>query len=69
MRLKGKGIRSIDGATKGDVWVRVQIEQPINISSEQKKLLEQLKESFDKDKNSPKEKSWFENARDFMRGQ
>ena len=32
-------------------------------------LLEQLKESFDKDKNSPKEKSWFENARDFMRGQ
>ena len=69
MRLKGKGIRPINGASKGDILVRVQIETPINISSEQKKLLEQLKESFDKDKNSPKEKSWFENARDFMRGQ
>ena len=69
MRLKGKGIRSINGASKGDILVRVTIETPINISPEQKKLLEQLKESFDKDRNSPKEKSWFENARDFMTGQ
>tara|TARA_B100000941_G_scaffold261221_1_gene213228 strand:- start:92 stop:670 length:579 start_codon:yes stop_codon:yes gene_type:complete len=68
MRLNGKGIRPINGASKGDILVRVLIETPINISSEQKKLLEQLKESFDKDRNSPKEKSWFENARDFMRG-
>ena len=68
MSLKGKGIRPINGTSKGDILVRVLIETPINISSEQKKLLEQLKESFDKDRNSPKEKSWFENARDFMRG-
>ena len=45
------------------------IETPIKISLEQKKLLEQLNESFDKDRNSPKEKSWFENAKDFMTGQ
>ena len=67
--LLAQSITSINGASKGDILVRVTIETPINISLEQKKLLEQLKESFDKDRNSPKEKSWFENAKDFMTGQ
>ncbi len=43
--LRGKGIKRLDGRGKGDQYVKVQVETPKNLSSEQKKLLREFEAS------------------------
>jgi molecular chaperone DnaJ len=44
LRLRGKGIHTLYGRNRGDMYVKVMIEVPKNISRKAKKLLEQLHE-------------------------
>ena len=39
LRLKGKGMPSLRGASFGDLYVELEVETPVNLTSEQKKLL------------------------------
>jgi molecular chaperone DnaJ len=41
-KLKGKGLPKLNGWGKGDLFVKMNIEIPRNLSSRQKKLLEDL---------------------------
>jgi molecular chaperone DnaJ len=45
-RLKGKGIRRLDGRGRGDQLVKVKIEIPANLNAHQKKLLREFEASF-----------------------
>jgi molecular chaperone DnaJ len=45
LRLKGKGLPSLNSYGKGDILVNVNVWTPQNLSSEEKKLLEALKKS------------------------
>lgn len=45
LRLKGKGLPSINSYGKGDLLVNVNVWTPQNLSSEEKKLMESLKKS------------------------
>ncbi len=45
-RLKGHGIKQIQGNSKGDLVVRVQVEVPKKLSDKQKELLKQLEDSL-----------------------
>ena len=45
LRLRGKGIPDINGYGAGDLLVYVQVWTPTNLSSEEKQLLEKLKQS------------------------
>jgi len=45
LRLKGLGIPSVSGKSKGDQIVRIQVTYPDTLSGEQKKLIEKIKES------------------------
>ncbi len=45
-RLRGKGIPSLNGGSRGDQFVTVSVQTPKGLSSEQKDLLRQLAETF-----------------------
>ncbi|MFQ5951907.1 MAG: molecular chaperone DnaJ [Candidatus Omnitrophota bacterium] len=47
-RLKGKGIRRLDGRGKGDQLVKVQVEIPKGLNAHQKKLLREFEASLGK---------------------
>ena len=62
-RLKGKGFPYINGRGRGDEVVRVTVEVPKKLTSEQKKLLHAFEESLG-DKNYQKRRSFFDKLRD-----
>ncbi len=45
-RLRGKGIQRLNASGRGDQFVTVTVETPMNLSSEQKELLRKLGETF-----------------------
>ena len=64
-KLKGKGIQRLNYSGKGDLYVKIIVEVPRNLSKSQK---EKLKE-FDKEtdgENYKKQKSFFEKIKDFF---
>ncbi|MFN3234681.1 MAG: molecular chaperone DnaJ [Gammaproteobacteria bacterium] len=67
-RLRGKGIKPVRGGSTGDLMCRVMVETPVNLSSEQKKMLLDLESSLrkDGDKHSPRAKSWFDSVKGFF---
>lgn len=57
LRMRGKGTKSPKGGlTRGDQIVVVKVETPINLTNEEKKLLEQLASVQKEEKKSPWEK-------------
>lgn len=69
-RLRAKGVQSVHNGRKGDLFCRVVLETPVNLTREQKELLKQFSESLSKggDKHSPRSKSWFDSMRRFFEG-
>ena len=65
-RLRGKGVTPVRGGTAGDLLCRVQVETPVNLTSEQKDLLMKFQESLTGEKHSPQKKSWFEGVKRFF---
>ena len=67
-RLREKGVKSVRGPTRGDLFCRVVVETPVNLSSDQRALLKQLDESLkhDGNKHSPRQKSFFEGVKRFF---
>ncbi len=68
-RLRGKGIKSLRGSHLGDLLCEVTVEIPVNLSKEQKELLQQLKQSLDSDRHHhhPQSKRWYESLKDFFK--
>lgn len=65
LRVKGQGFPNVHGQGKGDLLVHIQIETPVNLSGEQKKLLEEFAK-LEGPHNSPKKKSFFEKLKVFF---
>lgn len=60
-RLRGKGVKPVRTSMVGDLMCRVVVETPVNLTSRQKELLQELQATLDgDDKQSPKKKSFFE---------
>ncbi|MFT7689061.1 MAG: molecular chaperone DnaJ [Candidatus Azotimanducaceae bacterium] len=66
-RLRGKGVNvtKIRGGGIGDLYCRVTVETPVNLSKKQKELLKEFAgESHSK--QSPKQSTWFEGVKNFI---
>ncbi|MEX1081298.1 MAG: molecular chaperone DnaJ [Halofilum sp. (in: g-proteobacteria)] len=67
-RLRGKGVRPVRGGTPGDVLCRARIETPVNLTSRQKELLEELQQTLGEGstKHSPRQNSWLDGVKKFF---
>lgn len=64
-RLKGKGMPNVRSGRYGDLFVKVKLEVPRNLSDEQKKLIRQMSDSLTADSYKEK-KSFGEKIKDFF---
>lgn len=64
-RLRNKGVPSLNGGGRGDLFVHIDVKMPSKLTREQRKLLEQLRESLPVD-NAPSEKGLFEKVKDYF---
>lgn len=67
-RLRGKGVKSVRGYGTGDLLCKVVVETPVNLSKEQKKLLEEFDKTLEagNNKHTPKSHSWFSGVKKFF---
>jgi molecular chaperone DnaJ len=67
LRLRGKGIKDVEGYTIGDQLIHVNVWTPKNLSKEEKDILEGLRSSKNFEPNPSKaERGFFENMKEFF---
>ncbi len=70
-RLKGKGMSMLRSDTRGDMYIEIFVETPVNLSKKQQDLLRELDKSMSGDgnannnKNSPESSGFFKKMREF----
>ena len=67
-RLRGKGVTTVRDARQGDLFARVAVETPVNLTSEQHELLEKFDESVRAggEKHSPRAGGWIDTVKRFF---
>jgi len=67
-RLRAKGVKTVRGSSTGDLMCRVTIETPVNLTKQQKDLLEEFDKSLKEDNksHSPKATSWLSGVKKFF---
>ncbi|MCL4844599.1 MAG: molecular chaperone DnaJ [Bryobacteraceae bacterium] len=65
LRLRNKGVPFVNGGGRGDLIVHIEVKTPRKLNREQRKLLEQLRESLPEE-NEPQEKSLLEKLKDYL---
>lgn len=66
MRLKGKGMPGLRSSAKGDLFLEISVETPVNLSTRQKELLKEFA-TLGKD-NSPESQNFFSKVKGFWEG-
>jgi len=67
LRLKGKGLPDVNSYGRGDLLVEISVFTPTNLSADEKKTLENLKNSKNFVPNpNKKEKGFFERMKDYF---
>lgn len=61
-RLRGKGVRNVRSGQTGDLYCRISVETPVNLTARQKELLQELDQSLREGgtRHSPREASWLD---------
>ena len=67
-RLREKGVKPVRGGPTGDLFCRVTVETPVNLSGEQKELLRKFHDSLSNDRreHNPRERTWLEGVKKFF---
>jgi molecular chaperone DnaJ len=67
-RLRDKGVKPVRGGPTGDLFCRVVIETPVDLTDDQKSLLRKFQESLSGDprQHNPRERSWLEGVKKFF---
>ncbi len=66
MRLRGKGMPALRGAGRGDMFIELAVETPVNLTGKQKELLREF-EKLSAD-NSPESENFFSKVKHFWDG-
>lgn len=64
-RLRNKGIAQVNGHTRGDIVVHVEVRTPGKLNRDQRKLFEQLAQTLPAE-NEPAEKGLFDRVKDYF---
>lgn len=64
MRLRGKGMSILRSSARGDLFIEIAVETPVNLSSKQKKLLKEFAGQGSEKKNSPESQGFFSKVKD-----
>jgi molecular chaperone DnaJ len=67
-RLRGKGVKSVRSRSEGDLFCKVLVETPVNLTQEQRELLEKFEATFageDARKHSPKSATFLDGVKGF----
>lgn len=64
-RLKGKGMSILRSSSRGDMYVDIFVETPVNLNKDQEKILKELDDSMTGKKNSPESEGFFDQAKKF----
>ena len=67
-RLRGKGVKQVRGGAIGDLICKVKIETPVQLTKDQKALIEKLGESLSSGgkHHSPQEHTWVDGVKNFF---
>jgi molecular chaperone DnaJ len=67
-RLREKGVKPVRGGPTGDLFCRVVVETPVNLSEEQRELLRQFDASVQSSarNHSPRERTWLDGVKRFF---
>jgi molecular chaperone DnaJ len=67
-RLRGKGVTTVRDPRQGDLFAAVSVETPVNLTSEQKRLLEEFEESLQAggERHSPRAGGWLDTVKRFF---
>jgi molecular chaperone DnaJ len=67
-RLRDKGIKPVRGGSTGDLFCRVVVETPVNLTREQKELLQKFEDALQKDhkRHHPREETWLDGVKRFF---
>jgi molecular chaperone DnaJ len=67
-RLREKGVRPVRGGAMGDLFCRVVVETPVNLTGAQKEMVRQLEEALahDRKKHNPREQTWLSGVKKFF---
>lgn len=66
LRIRGKGIPALHGNERGDEFVKIKVLTPKNLSSRQKKLLQEFEDGGSDSKNNPEKKSFFDKLKELF---
>ena len=67
-RLRGKGVTTVRDHRQGDLFAQVAVETPVNLTSEQRELLQDFDESLQGggDRHSPRADGWLDTVKRFF---
>ena len=67
-RLRGKGVRNVRSGQTGDLYCRISVETPVNLTAKQKELLQEFEKSVKEGgtRHSPREASWVDKLKGLL---
>jgi molecular chaperone DnaJ len=67
-RLRGKGVTTVRDARKGDLFARVAVETPVNLTAEQESLLRKFEDMVSQggERHNPRAGGWLETVKRFF---
>jgi molecular chaperone DnaJ len=64
-RIRGKGVHQVNGHSRGDLYVHIDVRVPGKLNRAQRELFEKLREALPVE-NEPAEKGLFEKVKDYF---
>ena len=67
-RLRGKGVRNVRNGNQGDLYCKIVVEVPVNLTKQQKELLKEFDKSLSEggNRHSPRSGSWTDKIKSFF---
>ena len=65
LKLRNLGVPHVNGNGRGDLYVHIEVRVPTKLTKDQKKLIEQLRETLPAE-NEPREKGIFDKVKDYF---